>query len=170
MTFEIIASTLDKRALLIGIGGPLVVAAFVEMVKSPIVATPLNSLVPIYVWGDTASMLLEAAAIIGAGIILPALVTAIAKRHAFYWGLLPIIFSEALNIAYYALWDARALKGALAADQFETFGAVWIVSSSIGLRVRWFLAQRSQRLALSSDHISTSAAEDKLPPRPSAED
>jgi hypothetical protein len=157
----------DRRGWLIGLIAPCVLIGISSAARFSPVESFLSSVCPINLWGDDAGGLIGDGATIALFILLPGVLTVVARRRAFLWGALPLLVGEIFTAAeeiYQHEWDwLHSLYGW---GQLLPLIVAWFVSSGVGLVVR---GMRHRRMMRAKSKIVEAAAEGQSevwPPAP----
>lgn len=139
-------STWDTRAWLVGILGGIVGGSIAAWATYPSVQKRLNAL-PSPIFGSHTADVLSGITGIVSVLVLPGLVSGLARRLTFLWGLLPL----SLTLASTDLedWIENGLKSVTNTgwESLAVFGGCWVLSSGPVSLIRWLRVRAARRHA-----------------------
>lgn len=138
--------TWDTRAWLIGILGGIASGSLASWATYPSVQKQLNSLPPPLFGSHTSDVLSGIIGVLGV-LVLPGLVSGVARRLTFLWGLLPL--SLALASTDLEDWIENGIKSVAGTgwESLAVFGGCWVISSGPVSLIRWLRIRAAQRHA-----------------------
>ena len=165
--------TWDTRAWLVGILGGTVGGSLASWATYPSVQKRLDGLPPPLFGSHTADVLSGITGVLSV-LVLPGLVSGLARRFTFLWGLLPL--SLALVGTDLEDWIENGIKSVTNTgwESLAIFGGCWIISSGPVSLIRWLRVRAGRRhaalLASYQARRGASAQEGVWPPPPELRD
>ena len=138
-------STWDTRAWLVGILGGTIGGSLAAWTTYPPIKARLIVLPPAF--GVSTADLLPAASGLLTSLVLPGLLSGLARRRTFFWGLLPLgLFLVSVDLEE---WAENGIKSVLNEWWIGTasVGIVWIIASGPVSLIRWLRVRAARRHA-----------------------
>lgn len=157
----------DRRAWLIGLIASGVLFGLSVAARFAPVEALLSSVCPIYLWGDDTGGLISDGASLAVVVLLPGVLTVVARRRAFLWGALPLlvgeIFTAAEEISQHKWGWLHFLSDW---GQLLPLIVLWFVSSGVGLVVRAVRHRRQKRAERLRVEAAAEEPSEVWPPAP----